>query len=76
MEGSSLKAAYKELVKKISTSFGLKILDTTRYYLVNECQGDGFSSMGMNGCQKTHNGWYLGLVVSVSSIVGLLILSS
>ena len=27
-----------------------------------------------NGCHKTRNGWYLGLVAPISSIVGLLIL--
>ena len=29
-----------------------------------------------NGCHKTHNGWYLGLMVPVFSIVGLLVLYS
>ena len=38
-------------------------------------QGGGFLSVGAQmGAIETHNGWYLGSVASISSIVGLLIL--
>ena len=47
--------------------------------LVNECIGAKEISMVFkcgctNGCHKTSNGWYLGLIALISSIVGLLIL--
>ena len=31
---------------------------------VNGHQGDGFRTWSHEQCHKTHNGWYLGLVVS------------
>ena len=64
-------------------NFGSTILHTLKVlatYLsskqVNGCQGDGFSSVGARMGTITHNGWYLGLVAPVSSIVGLLSLYS
>ena len=37
---------------------------------------DGLSCVGANECYKIHNGWFSGLVVPISSIVGVSILYS
>ena len=51
-------------------------MDTMKVLRVNWCQGNGFLSVGaqMGAIKLAMAGTYLGLVVLISSIVGLLIL--
>ena len=57
-----------------------KLGDTIKYYLfskrVNSVPRWFFKCGHTNGCHKTHNDWYLGLVALISSIVELLNLYS
>ena len=65
------------MVKTTLMYFGSMTLDTMKVLcicLVNEYTSQFFKCGHTNGHHETHNGWYLGLVVPASSIVGLLIL--
>ena len=43
---------------------------------LNGCHGMAFECEHINSCHKASNGWYVGLVVPVFSILGLVILHS
>ena len=67
------------MAEPISINFGILILQTMKVlilYLMGKSGGKGWFVVRL-GRHKTHNGWYLEMVVPISSIrLGLLILYS